>query len=269
MIDLHSHILPGIDDGARSISMSLLMAQQAVDAGVTHMVCTPHIHQGHYDNTTQSIVASFELLQQQLSARDFPLTLSYAAEVRVNELLPAWIRQGEIPFLGHYRGYRLLLLEMPHSHFPVGMEHLVRWLKHNGVRPLVAHPERNREIQRNPELVSRLRGMGCLLQVTAGALTGRFGPAAETLAFDMLEKDKIDVVASDTHDIQRRPNDMRLAYEFISGHHGESRAQRLCLTTPREIITGQLVYPKLVRNQPQMPREKFSNRSIPKADLTK
>lgn len=238
MIDLHSHILPGIDDGARSISMSLMMAQQAVDVGISHMVCTPHMHQGHYDNSIHTIQHSFDYLTERVAALGLDLSLSFAAEVRADESLPDWIRNRSVPFLGELDGRPVLLLELPHSHVPVGIENLLRWLKAHGIQPLIAHPERNREIQRCPELIRRLRGLGCMLQVTAGALVRRFGDNPFELGLAMLHGNKIDVVASDTHDIRRRPNDMLAAYELICAEMGEPLARRLCVETPHAIVSG-------------------------------
>mgnify|MGYP001480934524 FL=1 len=128
MIDLHSHILPGIDDGARTLDIALEMAQQAVTCGVSHMVCTPHIHMGYFDNSQSSIEAAFHSFNEHVKRESIPLSLSFAAEVRVNELIPVWHKKGELPFLGTYDGKNVLLLEMPHSHIPQGIDVLIKWL---------------------------------------------------------------------------------------------------------------------------------------------
>ena len=139
MIDLHSHILPGIDDGARSLDIALEMAQQAVDGGVRHMVCTPHIHKGYFDNTSSSIEHDFKQFHKAVVDASIPLSLSYAAEVRVNELIPVWYKQNALPFLGHYNGKHILLLEMPHSHIPQGLDALTKWLLKNNVQPCLLY----------------------------------------------------------------------------------------------------------------------------------
>ena len=146
MIDLHSHILPGIDDGARSLDIALEMAEQAVSCGISHMVCTPHIHRGYFDNSQSSIEAAFQSFNEHVKRESIPLSLSFAAEVRVNELIPIWHKKGELPFLGKYDGKNVLLLEMPHSHIPQGLDVLIKWLLRNNIQPLIAHPERNREL---------------------------------------------------------------------------------------------------------------------------
>lgn len=236
MIDLHSHILPGIDDGARSLEIALEMAQQAVDCGISHMVCTPHIHRGYFDNSLSSIEKAFYSFNEQVRSASIPLTLSFAAEVRVNELIPLWFKKGELPFLGKYNGKNVLLLEMPHSHIPQGLDILIKWLLRNNVQPLIAHPERNRELIAENEKFDWLLRQGCLFQATAGAFVGRFGEKVEEFAFSLLEKRAFHVVASDTHDLVRRPNDMKEAFEVIANYDCEY-ANKVFVEIP-ELITA-------------------------------
>jgi len=236
LIDLHSHILPGIDDGARSLDIALQMAQQAVDGGVRHMVCTPHIHIGYFDNTSQSIEQTFQVFRQEVNRACIPLSLSFAAEVRVNELIPIWYKQKELPFLGEYNGKYILLLEMPHSHIPQGLEALTKWLLKNNVQPLIAHPERNRELLAEQHKFNWLQRQGCMFQVTAGALTGRFGDRVEEFALSMMQSKAFHVVASDTHDLVRRPNDMQEAFEVVSQFSTEF-ANEVFIKRPGAIVS--------------------------------
>ncbi|MCW8109500.1 histidinol-phosphatase [Alteromonas ponticola] len=236
MIDVHSHIIPGIDDGARDMEMSLAMARQTVQAGVTHLVCTPHIHWGYFNNTKDIIHSGFIQLEQELAKAGIALSLSFAGEVRVNEMIPLWLHEDKLPFIGQWNERNVLLLEMPHSHVPGGLDQLVRWLLSENVQPLIPHPERNRDILNSPEKIQWLRNLGCLVQVTAGALTGRFGERVENLAFKMLDNNQIDLVASDTHDTTRRPNEMGEARRLVKQHLGEDIAQRLFCDTPAAIV---------------------------------
>ena len=235
MIDLHSHILPGIDDGARSLDIALEMAEQAVSCGISHMVCTPHIHRGYFDNSQSSIEAAFQSFNEHVKRESIPLSLSFAAEVRVNELIPIWHKKGELPFLGKYDGKNVLLLEMPHSHIPQGLDVLIKWLLRNNIQPLIAHPERNRELIAENDKFNWLQRQGCLFQATAGAFVGRFGERVEEFAFRLLEKGAFHVVASDTHDLIRRPNDMQAALEVDSKYNSEY-AEALFIKTPGRII---------------------------------
>lgn len=239
MIDVHSHIIPGIDDGSRSVEMSLTMAKQSVDAGVKHVVCTPHIHWGVFDNTRAEIASGFEALREAVERERIPLTLSWAGEVRIKEIIPQWLANDELPFIGKWKGKPVLLLEMPHSHVPAGLDQLLRWLQSSGVQPLLPHPERNRDVLKMPDKIQWLRNLGCLLQVTAGAITGRFGENVQSLSEQMLEADQVDVVASDMHDDVKRPNDMGEAFEAVKEMISEERAEKLFTLTPGKIVTEQ------------------------------
>ena len=235
MIDLHSHILPGIDDGATELSVSLAMAWQSVDAGVTHMVCTPHIHPGYFDNTKQVIEQTYWQLVHHLAHHQCPLKLAYAAEVRVCAEIMPWINASALPYLGHWQDKPVLLLELPHSHIPAGIENLLRWLTRHQVQVVIAHPERNREIIGNFARLQGLKRLGCLFQVTAGSFMQRFSQGARETAINMLKHNLIDYIASDTHNPDRRPNDMGVCRELITPMVGEAKALELCYTIPQRM----------------------------------
>lgn len=238
MIDLHSHILPGIDDGAPDLAASVAMAEQSICAGVTHMVCTPHIHQGYFDNTLNSISDTYQSLVAHLAQAKCPLKLSFAAELRITPDIMQWYATGQIPYLGQWQNKDVVLLELPHSHIPPGTENLLRWLVKHNVQPVIAHPERNREIMANHQRIDMLKQSGCLFQVTAGAFIGRFSEAVQLTARAFLARDMITYVASDTHSVHRRPNDMQLAYAEVAALSSEQHAQRLFRTTPWLITKG-------------------------------
>ena len=235
MIDLHSHILPKIDDGANNPADSLNMARQAIEAGVTHMMCTPHIMEGIYENTQLSIQAAYSLLTQALKDDGCSLKLSYAAEVRITPQILQWVNDNKIPFLGQWQGKHALLLELPHSHIPAGTENLVKWLLKHNVQPIIAHPERNRDIIAQYSKINMLKRAGCIFQVTAGSLTGRFSESIKTVAFKMLEDDLVNYIASDTHNVTRRPNDMGEAKKVVESEVGQQRALDLVLNVPLHI----------------------------------
>ncbi|NQY16996.1 tyrosine-protein phosphatase [Alteromonas sp.] len=237
MIDLHSHILPGIDDGARSLDIALGMAHQAVECGITHVACTPHIHKGYFDNSLSSIHLSFKQFEQEVQKADIPLTLSFAAEVRVSEQIPIWAQQGELPFLGTYNNKRVLLLEMPHSHIPQGIDVLIKWLLQQSILPLIAHPERNRELLSEPHKFAWLKKTGCMFQLTAGALTGRFGDKVEKFATFLMREKAFNVVASDTHDLTRRPNDMAEAFSIVEKFDSDLAINSF-KRVPQTIVSG-------------------------------
>jgi protein-tyrosine phosphatase len=208
LIDLHNHMLPSIDDGAHSVDIALQMALQALDSGVTHVVCTPHIHSGYYDNSLTTIQMATQEFAEYLQLHQCPLKIACAAEVRICPEIMRWQASGDLPYLGQWQGKDLLLLELPHSHIPAGTDKLIKWLMTHNVQPLIAHPERNRDILQDYRKFTQLKNQGCLFQLTAGALLGRFSAAVESLAWRMLDEHSISIIASDSHNLERRPNEM-------------------------------------------------------------
>jgi protein-tyrosine phosphatase len=232
LIDLHSHILPGIDDGASDIDEALDIARQSVDIGVTHMMCTPHINQGVFDNSSTTITPAFLSLKEALDYQNIPLKIAFACEVRISvDILPL-VLQTKLPYIGEWNGKPCLLLELPHSHVPPGVENLIKWLLNNNVQPIIPHPERNRDIMADYSKLLFLKRLGCLFQVTAGVFASRFSEKSSELAEQMLEEDLIHYVASDTHSVKRRPNDMNAARDKISQLTNEACAKRLTQDTP-------------------------------------
>ncbi|MES2917844.1 MAG: CpsB/CapC family capsule biosynthesis tyrosine phosphatase [Pseudomonadota bacterium] len=235
MIDLHNHLLPGIDDGADDLAAALAMARLAVECGTTHLVCTPHIHPGRYDNTPESIEAARRLFVDGLREAGIALQVAAAAEVRFDMEIMAGVSAGRIPFLGKWQGRDVLLLEFPHGEMPFGAERLTQWLLEREVIPMIAHPERNKGVMRTPSRLKAFIDQGCLLQVTAGALVGRFGERAQELAEELLQEGVVTVIASDAHNLQHRPPLLSEGYERAAQLVGEARAEALVRTRPWEI----------------------------------
>lgn len=241
MIDLHSHILPGIDDGPKSFPQSLELLRAAAENGITQIVATPHIHPGRYLNTSSSIELAFRDFLSCLAAEeDLGVQLALAAEVRISDELLYMASQQQIPALGYWEGDLLVLLEMPHSHIPAGLTQLIGWLAQRHIRPMIAHPERNKDIMRDLDLIKPLAEAGCLFQLTAGALIGQFGEPSRYCAEKILKKGLATVLATDAHHIQRRPPNLaegRRAAELLIG---EKRAWALVQDNPAKIVGDRL-----------------------------
>lgn len=235
MIDLHNHLLPGIDDGAPDLETALALARLAVADGTTHLVCTPHIHPGRYDNTPATIDAALLQLRDGLARHGIALAVAAAAEVRFGIELMVGIAQGSIPFLGQWQGKQVLLLEFPHGEVPFGAERLTAWLLQRGIVPMLAHPERNKGLMRTPGRLKAFLEQGCLLQVTAASVAGRFGPAAQALAHDLLEQDVVTILASDAHNLEHRPPLLSEGLQHAARLVGERRADALVRHNPWEI----------------------------------
>lgn len=239
MIDIHCHLLPGIDDGSSSIEQSLQMARLAVVDGITHAILTPHINPGRWDNSAEGIAAATQLFRTALASENIPLQVGFAAEVRISDLIFQQLEKGQIPFLGEIEGYRVMLLEFPHSHVVPGTDKLVDWLIRNKIRPLIAHPERNRELMQTPEKLLPLIDQGCLAQVTGSSLTGRFGDASTVAAEYFIRKQVISFVASDAHNTSTRAPAMAAARQIIERMVGSDVATRLTVDAPRQLVAAQ------------------------------
>lgn len=235
MIDLHNHFLPGIDDGADTVEMAVAMARLAVASGTTHLVCTPHIHPGRYDNTLESIEAARQVFESALREAEIPLQVAAAAEVRFDMEIMAGVTAGRLPFLGKWQGKDVLLLEFPHSDLPFGGERLTQWLLQRNIVPMIAHPERNKGVMRAPSRLKPFIEQGCLLQVTAGALSGRFGERAQAIAEELLKDDVVTVLASDAHNTQYRPPLLAEGCEQAERLVGAAAAEALVRGRPWEI----------------------------------
>jgi protein-tyrosine phosphatase len=238
VIDIHCHLLPGIDDGPETLDEALAMARIAVANGITEAVLTPHVHAGRYENTVASVTAAAARFGQALAEHGIPLTLHAAGEIRIGpELLPM-VAAGQVPWLGRLDGFRLILLELPHSHIPPGTDKLVGWCLQRGIRPVIPHPERNKDVLRDIEKITPLVRLGCLLQVTAGAVAGDFGSPARQRAVELLERGWVQFLASDAHNTDNRIPDLAPGRDAAAAIIGEQAAWALVSEQPRQMLEG-------------------------------
>jgi len=228
MIDIHSHILPGIDDGASTIYDSLELCQCAVDNGITHMVATPHIHVGRYENTRAGIEKKCEILKRELRIHKIPLHVACAAEVRISAEMLEMIANNKIPFIGKYNGFNYILLEMPHSHILAGSIKLISWLNKRHIQVIIAHPERNKEVQRDIGKLENLIKQGCLLQLTAASVAGKFGDICEKTSRKLIENNWVSFVATDAHNLKNRPPDLMQGRHVLNQWVGKEMAYKIC-----------------------------------------
>lgn len=236
MIDLHCHFLPGIDDGAPTLVEGLAMAQAAADDGTVFSVMTPHINPGCYENTRTSIEQAFKTFRTALRKARIPLHIGMAAEVRLSPDIDTLLGQDEVPFLGEMDGYKILLLEFPHTHIPLGADKFVERLMKRRIRPLIAHPERNQDVMRDLSKIEPFVAMGCYLQITAGAVTGQFGRTPQLRARQLLEFDVFKILASDAHNLTGRRPGLRKGMEAAAQVIGEQAARDLVHKNPQAIL---------------------------------
>jgi len=236
MIDAHCHLLPGVDDGPATMEEAIALAQACVASGVRAAICTPHVYPGRWNNTQASLTPALNEFRAALTENQIDLDLRLGGEVRITDRLLDLLDQGELPFLGEVKGYRILLLEMPDAVVPVGLPMLVRHLMHQRVRPLIAHPERNKAVLARPEYAREFVQMGCWLQITAGSLIGQFGRRMEMLGHSLIEQDLVYLVASDCHNVAGRVPNLHLARQRLTELHGEAYARLLTCARPAELL---------------------------------
>ena len=239
MIDIHCHLLPGIDDGPSTLEESLALARFAVKNGITHSVITPHIHAGRWENSASIIKAVGLDFKRALLEEEIPLQVGIAAEVRIGIEIMDQINNRQIPFLGRWGDQKVMLMEMPHSHVPVGIERMVSWLLERNIIPMIAHPERNKDVHRNLSKIDSLIEMGCLFQVTASSVSGRFGEPSRVRAVQLLEKGVVTVLASDAHNLKYRPPSLNSGRAAAAEVVGEDEAFRLVVDNPWQIVSDQ------------------------------
>lgn len=233
MIDLHCHILPGIDDGAKTLEMSLEMARIAVADGIHTLACTPHIYPGMYMNDGPGIAAARDALQAELDQAGIPLKLVVGADVHLVPGLIEGLQSGRVPTL---HGSRYFLLEPSHTTPPPRFEDSVFNLIASGYTPVITHPERLTWVEGHFEVFQRLIGVGAWMQVTAGALTGVFGQRAKYWGERFVGEGMTHILATDAHSNGRRLPRLTEGLEVARRLLGDVEADRLVRERPLAIV---------------------------------
>jgi protein-tyrosine phosphatase len=233
MIDLHSHILPGIDDGAADLAVSLAMARMFVADGVTDLACTPHILPGLYLNTGPQIRVAVQNLQAELDQAGIPLRLTTGADVHMVPDLVAGLKSGRLLSLGDTR---YVLVEPPHHVPPQKFEEFFFNILVSGYVPILTHPERLTWVNSHYAAIERMARSGVWMQITAGSLTGAFGRSAQNLAERMLKDGCVHILATDAHDTVRRPPALSRGRDLAAKFVGVAEAENLVVTRPRGIL---------------------------------
>jgi protein-tyrosine phosphatase len=236
VIDLHCHMLPGIDDGASDSSVSLAMAKAMVAQGVTVVACTPHILPGLYHNSGPDIRQAMERLQELIDQEGIALRLVTGADVHMTPDFIAGLRSGHLLTIADTR---YVLVEPPHHTAPPQLEDFFFNLVVAGYVPILTHPERLSWVPSRYDTIKRLVGSGVWMQITAGSIAGAFGRNALYWSQRMLDDGCVHLIASDAHDAERRPPDLAAGCEFAARRVGAEEAQRLVLTRPAGILKDQ------------------------------
>lgn len=239
MIDLHCHILSGIDDGAKTIEESVQMAKEAMQQGIHTIVATPHHQNGKYNNEKQVILEKVNELNAVLKEQDIAVKILPGQEIRLyGEFLQDY-DSGTI--LTKNETGKYVLVEFPSNHVPRYAESLLYDIQLKGLVPIIAHPERNTEIIERPGLLYNLIKKGALSQVTAASLTGEFGKKIKKFSMQLVEHNLAHMIASDAHNITTRSFKLREAYDVLEKEFGTD-VHYLFQETVYSIISGQSIY---------------------------
>lgn len=256
MIDLHCHILPGIDDGAPTLEVALAMARAAVNDGIKITACTPHIYPGLYENSQTIIAQAIADFELELIRHEIPLSLTIGADTHLAPDLLQGIQEGRIPTLGHSR---FLLLEPPHHVAPPRFEESVFQLLAAGIVPVITHPERLTWIETHYSKMATLVDGGAWMQITSGSLTGRFGRRPKYWAERMVDERLVHILATDSHHIDKRPPYLAEGRDAAAQRCGEAEAFNMVDTRPRAILAN------LPQSQiPSLPERQLVNNDSPR-----
>jgi protein-tyrosine phosphatase len=247
MIDLHSHILHGIDDGASDLKVAVEMARIAVDDGVEVMACTPHVLPGVYEPTAPEVISRVAELNDRLRDEGIDLAVVSGCEAHVRTDMVERLRNAEI--LPIHVG-RHVLCEAPSSVLPPHMDRLFMNMIGAGFIPILAHVERYSWTDRAVPWVERMSYSGVLMQVTAGSFFGDYGRKAQETSMRLLLAGLVNIVASDAHDTARRPPGLSKARRLVRSERGEQEARRIFEETPECILLGEAAAPTAVRSAP-------------------
>lgn len=241
MIDIHCHILPGLDDGPATLEKSVEMCRIATSDGIRAIVATPHMLNGMYAVSAEQVLAGVEVLNSVLASEGLALQVLPGADVHVDKDLPRYLSEKKILTLADKGKH--LMVELPQDVLPAEIADLLFQIQLKGATPIVSHPERNVEVQRNPEILCGLVERGALLQVTAGSLTGAFGSKAEACGLALLRRGMAHLVATDAHNAGRRPPRLSEARRVVERELGPDEARAVFEERPARLLAGAYVEP--------------------------
>ncbi|MGE7672604.1 tyrosine-protein phosphatase [Lysinibacillus sp. NPDC094403] len=218
MIDIHTHILFDIDDGPKTEEESLLMLKQAVKEGITEIISTSHALNPHFDADYSTVQTKLKHLRELIEQNEIPLTLHSGHEIRINDQMVNLLNHKQLHVLANSN---YVLIELPSNIVPTYTKDMIIALKASGYTPIIAHPERNLAIAKNPSKLESLIREGAFTQITAGSLAGHFGKAIQKLSLNLIRANYVHTYGSDAHNLTTRP------YHFQEGLYYLERKKQL------------------------------------------
>jgi protein-tyrosine phosphatase len=237
--DLHCHMLPGIDDGAKDLDQALAMARLALADGIRTALMTPHHLNGVYVNRSADVQAAVAAFRKALLAEGIGLKILPGSELHLVPELPGELASGQALTLGNHG--RAALVELPVHTVPMGVEHILEQILDQGVVPIIAHPERNTQLRREPERLEEWVAMGCLAQITAQSCTGLFGPQVQAASQKLISRGLIHIAASDAHRDRRRVPELSAGEAQIADWTNPATAELLTQVFPARLAQGEAV----------------------------
>jgi len=244
MIDLHCHILPGIDDGASDYEEARKMLKIAEVDGIKKIVATPHFIEYEQEPSSESMLDKIDNLNIMAQRNGLDLEILPGNEVYVTPNIVKLIEDKKIATINNFN---YLLIEFPMFDIPAYVPELITRLKIIGITPIIAHPERYREVIINPNILIEYIDLGALCQINSGSILGRFGKEIRDISNILIEHNMAHIVASDSHSSGVRAPKLKKAFEMVSREHGRDIAERLFKENPGSIIYGREVKVEAVK----------------------
>ena len=232
MVDVHCHILAGLDDGPENIEISLAMAESAIADGITHVVATPHANNRYFFDYSR-VRALWAELQEKIGNR---IILATGCDFHLNPENMDALREDAPRFCINQHDY--LLVEFNENSIPPAMDQTLHEIQLLGLRPVITHPERNAILRSQPERLAKWVRLGCSIQVTAGSLMGVFGPGAQKDALRWMADGLVHLVASDAHNTRGRPLKLQPAFDLVREQFGGEKARALFIENPMAAFEG-------------------------------
>ena len=241
MVDIHHHLLPGLDDGATDFETSLAMARMAAKDGITHVVATPHAnHRYPFDRERNEGMISE--LRAALAREGVAITLGTGCDFHLSYDNIQDAQQH--PHRYTINGLNYLLIELPDHAIPPQLDESFYELRMAGSTLILTHPERNPTLQRNADRLKHWVEQGMLVQVTTSSVVGQMGSTAEKMAHKLLSDRWVNFLATDAHNVTRRPPKMRAAHDAVAAKYGAEYAKAICVDNPLAVFEGRTLPPQ-------------------------